>query len=149
MRRLILVILLASACASLPPRDRAVKGLQFVDSQLSAFQDAERRVCNEAEYSKAVAAGNKLTAAITTCTGPLSEASKLTTETHQKIAGLLAEAFKLQQKAVLVLQALSANDPVPSELNDLLSKAQSIATIVAGLAGTSTQQSLATGRQAI
>lgn len=142
MRKLFVIIALTAACASMPPRDRAIKGIEIVDSSLSAFQDAERRICNEAEYNKAVAAGTQLTAAITTCTGMLAQAAKLTTETHQKIASLLAEAFKLQQKAVLVIQALGPNDPVPGEVNDLLTKTRAIAAVVIGLAGTDQQQKL-------
>lgn len=141
MRKLLVIVavLIVTACATMSTRDRAVRGIQFTDQRLSAFQDAERRICNEAEYVKI---GGSLTTPILTCAGPLAEAAGLSTEVHRKIAMALAEAFALQKKAAALLLAWEENQPAPPELNTLLAQAQATLQIVSTLAPTERQKEL-------
>jgi hypothetical protein len=119
-----LFVILASGCASLPVKERAVQTLNATQNTLGQIQDTERRLCNAAEY--AVSPSTPIKA----CAGPLADATMLTTERHQRIAAALSKAFDAQIKAAVVLRAWRAGDPVPSTLPDILDALASVAAVV-------------------
>jgi len=142
---LTLILLLVSCGTHLPPKDRAILSIDFVDKRLTTLQDTELRICNEAQYNKIVAAGTPIATSwppTTPCAGPLSDATKLTTDKHKEFSAKIADAFAIQKKAAILIKAWTAGQPAPPELNALLSQAQAVVAIIGTLAVSDGQRDL-------
>lgn len=139
---LILALLTVVGCASLPAKQKAVQSTQAVDFGLTTFRQAEWRLCNEDAYQAHVAAGRTVETAVKVCTGPNAAAAQLTTEKHVAINLQIAEAQKLQQKVVTLLQGWQQGQPAPADLGDLMTRTQSFLDLVRSLATTDQQKQL-------
>lgn len=103
----VIVLALATACASLPAKQRAVVGLQASETALEAAHDAERALC---------APTADQTKAITHCDGPQAASLRLTDARHHDLADLFSRAFAAEQVAAKALLAWKAGDPVPTDI---------------------------------
>jgi len=117
-----------SACASLPPKEKATRGLGITETILGQAQDIERQLCNPA------LAAQTPPPVITHCEGDLAAKVNLTDERHKSFAQALSNAFGLQIKAATALQAWRAGDPPPADLSGLQTNIQEALTVVRQLA---------------
>lgn len=108
MKRLILIIALvvSSACASLPLKQKAVVGLQASETALEGAHDLERSLCF---VSPSTESGGH-------CTNPQAATVKLTDATHQKLASVFAQAFAAEIKGATALKAWQAGAPAPADV---------------------------------
>lgn len=114
----VLVLLLVSACASMPVKQKAVLSLQSVQVALGAAQDLER-----AAYQQQTIPG-------------------LTADRHKVISQAFVVAFDTQIKTAMVLQAWKAGDPVPTSLSQLHAAATDVLTLVSQLVTNASQKDL-------
>ena len=140
MRKLALVLILLTSCASIPIKQRATQSLAGTQQLLIAAQDAERQLCNAAAYAKDPAAP------ITTCEGPSAAAVQLTTERHRAIARALAQAFDAHVMASVALQAWRAGDPVPTGLSEITAAVREALAVVRQLLPGSSETTLIANR---
>jgi hypothetical protein len=106
VQTLVLALALASACASLPLKQRGVTGLQVTHVALSNAQDFERQA-----YAAQTIPG-------------------LTAEKHQAIARIFSKAFDDETTAGAALRAWQAGQPVPTSLAALQADAdQALAAV--------------------
>jgi len=107
MMRLILVLALvvSTACASLPAKQRAVVSLQASELALEAAHDAERAAF-------------------------LSHVPGLTVSVHQRIAGAFVVAFDAQITAATALKAWRAGEPAPVSVAEYRHDLTDIMTLV-------------------
>lgn len=92
---LVALIVMVSACASLPVKEKAVKSTQTVEIALGAAQDFERA---------------------TFAAGTLPW---LTVERHQAISRSFSNAFATQIKLAVALKAWRSGDPKPKDVDQL------------------------------
>jgi hypothetical protein len=116
MKRLVLVLVLVSACASLPLKQQAVVSLQASETALEGAHDIERSLCF---VSPSTEQGGH-------CTNPQAATVKLTDATHQKLAGIFAQAFAAEIKGAMALQALQAGQPAPADVASYQADIQAI-----------------------
>lgn len=123
---LIALAIAISACASLPIKQRVSQTHQAAHQALVLVDDAERTLCQPAP------------AAPNTCSNPAAATIGLTDAKHQALSRQLAEAYAVDAKVGAAVIAWRAGDPVPSDLQTLLT----YATQILSTANTLTDQPL-------
>lgn len=130
---LILLLVFATGCASLPVKQKAVQGLQASEVALESAQSIERSLCFNVPSTEH---GNH-------CTNPVAVTVKLCTAAeatgttpcsqHQKLAQYFADAFDIEVKASTALKTWQAGEPVPTDvagyqtdINAILALAQNL-----------------------
>ena len=108
MKRLILVVLLASAvaCASLPAKQQAVGSLQASETALESAHDIERALCFNVPATEKG----------THCTNPVATTIGLTDAKHQQMAVVFSDAFTVVITAGNALKLWQAGQPVPTSV---------------------------------
>ncbi len=110
MKRIVLVaLLLAVSCASLPLKQRAVVSLSASETALEASHDAERLLCSPTANQAQP---------ITHCDGAQAATIGLTDAKHQQLARLYSTAFAAEIVAATALKAWQAGDPPPVTIGD-------------------------------
>ena len=123
MKRWIFALVFLSACASLPAKQTAVISLSASETALEGFQTLERSVCF---VNPGTESGGH-------CTNPQAAAVNLTDALHQKISGVLAQAFAAEIKAATALIAWQAGQPAPTDLATYQSDIQQALTAAQAL----------------
>jgi hypothetical protein len=103
---LVVVMVVFSACASLPVKQQAVQGLQASEAALESAHDIERSMCFN---TPATETGGH-------CTNPLAASIKLTDAQHQKLAQYFSDAFAVEIKAAIALKAWQAGQAAPTDI---------------------------------
>lgn len=106
---LALALVVATACASLPVKQKAVTSLQVTHVALSNAQDFERQA-----YAAQTIPG-------------------LTQARHQQFAGIFSKAFQDEITAGAALRAWKAGDPAPQSLAQLQADADQALAVVGQL----------------
>jgi hypothetical protein len=109
-----LALALTIACASLSLKQQVSQTHQAVHQALVAVDDAERALCQPAP------------SAVNTCANPAAAAIGLTDAKHQALSQQLAQAYAIDAKVGAAVIAWRAGDPVPSDLQTLLTYATQI-----------------------
>jgi hypothetical protein len=111
---LILALATLVACASIPVKQRVSNTHQAMHQALVLVDDAERTLCQP------------VPAATNHCGNPAAASIGLTDEKHQAFSRQLAAAYDVDVKVGAAVIAWRAGDPVPSDLQTLLSYATQI-----------------------
>jgi hypothetical protein len=101
---LLVALVLAVSCASLPLKQKAVVSLAASETALEAAHDTERALC---------APTADQTKAITHCDGAQAATLQLTDARHVAIAAVFSKAFDTEIKAAEALKVWRAGEPAP------------------------------------
>ncbi len=121
---LFLSVAVTVACASLPLKENAVKGLQASELALESAQTIERGLCFIAPTTES--GGH--------CSNAMAATVGLTDARHQALASAFSAAFGVEIKAATALKAWKAGDPAPSDVATYRADAQGILLLVQTLA---------------
>lgn len=116
MKRLLIALVLVSACASAPPKQIAAQSLQVSETALAAAQDIERSICF---VNPDTERGNH-------CTNPAAAAVQLTDAVHIKFAQGFSKAFAVQITAALEVQTWKPGQAPPTNFTTYSTAAQDV-----------------------
>lgn len=134
---------LATACASMPVKTKALVSLQSVETALGTAQDFER--ANYVALGENVPASDTLrrycpATALADALHPSGQPLPANATVHQVVSCLFVQAFASQATSAKALQAWSAGTAPPSALGELRGEADTIFGIVRGFSQNVNQQ---------